>query len=207
MPALTGALPRRPSSGCHIWVSLPRTRRPTPSRARSPGIFERQKERRHYHSSCPALCRASTFRWAQHCHLSVDGRDIGVRSTPSFRRLCPAVTGKAQHTSSYSGTTRQRRTRNPDAGTTFVSGFRVRGLRPRPGMTADPAFRRTQACRPPQLLNFTPVIASRLPCQIFSLSAFGMSMPSMMRKVSRVYIVPFSGSNGQSEANTILSRS
>src|SRR5262245_19359923 len=36
-----------------------------------------------------------------------------------------------------------------------------------------------------QLLNFTPVIASRLPCQIFSLSAFGMSMPSMMRSVSR----------------------
>ena len=58
-----------------------------------------------------------------------------------------------------------------------------------------------------QLLNFTPVIASRLPCQIFSLSAFGMSMPSMMRSVSRVYIVPFSGSNGQSEAKTILSRS
>ena len=28
----------------------------------------------------------------------------------------------------------------------------------------------------PQALNFTPVIVSRLPCQIFSLSAFGMSM-------------------------------
>ncbi|MFZ0111059.1 MAG: hypothetical protein WAL01_16385, partial [Pseudolabrys sp.] len=28
--------------------------------------------------------------------------------------------------------------------------------------------------RPRQLLNLTPVIASRLPCQIFSLSAFGM---------------------------------
>jgi hypothetical protein len=58
-----------------------------------------------------------------------------------------------------------------------------------------------------QLLNVTPVMRSRLPCQTFSLSAFGMSMPSMMRSVSRVYIVPFSGSNGQSEANTILSRS
>ena len=61
--------------------------------------------------------------------------------------------------------------------------------------------------RADQLLNFTPVIASRLPCQIFSLSAFGISMPSMMRSVSRVYMVPFSGSNGQSEANTILSGS
>jgi hypothetical protein len=29
----------------------------------------------------------------------------------------------------------QRRTRNPDVGMMVVSGFRVRGLRPRPGMT------------------------------------------------------------------------
>src|SRR3974390_1872431 len=58
-----------------------------------------------------------------------------------------------------------------------------------------------------QAESFTWVIRSRLPCQIPSLSAFGMSMPSRMRSVSRVYIVPFSGSNGQSEANTILSRS
>src|SRR6185437_2747854 len=56
-----------------------------------------------------------------------------------------------------------------------------------------------------QLLNFTPVIASRLPCQIFSFSAFGRSIPSTIRSVSRVYCVPFSGSNGQSDANTILS--
>ena len=71
----------------------------------------------------------------------------------------------------------------------------------------SPAMTRLLDLVADQLLNVTPVMASRLPCQIFSLSAFGMSMPSMMRKVSRVYIVPFSGSNGQSEANTILSRS
>ena len=71
----------------------------------------------------------------------------------------------------------------------------------------SPAMTRLLDLVADQLLNVTPVMASRLPCQIFSLSAFGMSMPSMMRKVSRVYIVPFSGSNGQSEANTILSAS
>src|SRR5262249_9349903 len=68
-------------------------------------------------------------------------------------------------------------------------------------------YGRKKPSRDAQLLNFAPVIASRLLCQIFSLSAFDKSMPSRIRSVSRVYIVPFSGSNGQSDAKTILSRS
>src|SRR5262249_14709790 len=66
---------------------------------------------------------------------------------------------------------------------------------------------RDKPSRDAQLLNFAPVIASRLPCQIFSLSAFDKSMPSRIRSVSRVYIVPFSGSNVQSDPKPILSRS
>src|SRR3569832_1218238 len=53
--------------------------------------------------------------------------------------------------------------------------------------------------------SLVPVLRTRLPCQIASFSAFGRAMPSRMRSVSHVYYVHFSGSNGQSDANTTLS--
>jgi hypothetical protein len=168
MPALTGALPRRRSSGCPTWASLPRTRRPTPSRAPSPGISETLISVHRIQSSWPGLSRP--FRLGRQCRARPSGM-------PGTR---PGMTGKRDTSQ-------------------VIPGQPVSGSQPSAAPRDDNLL--------PQLLNFTPVIASRLPCQIFSLSAFGMSMPSMMRKVSRVYIVPFSGSNGQSEANTILSRS
>ena len=137
------------------------------------------------HPSCPALCRASTS--LRPCNK----QDVDGRNKSGHDKLrSPAMTLKriASH-SSCPAMTRQAN-----------SPLNMTGSSLSPGRAEDSSLH-------DQLLNFTPVIASRLPCQIFSLSAFGMSMPSMMRSVSRVYIVPFSGSNGQSEANTILSRS
>jgi hypothetical protein len=41
--------------------------------------------------SCPHLLRASTSCCSRHAK-DVDGRDIASEATPSFRRLCPAMT-------------------------------------------------------------------------------------------------------------------
>ena len=57
--------------------------------------------------------------------------------------------------------------------------------------------RRLQALRPINLIA--------LPWKIMARSAAGMSISSMQRIVSRIYMGPFSGSNGASEANTTCS--
>ncbi len=139
-------------------------------------------------TSCPALCRASTS-CSGATQQDVDGRN---KSGHDVARHCLSP----RHARLYAAHPRLSSAAiQQDVDGRNKSGHdNVRGM---PLVGEVPAHS----------LNFTPVIASRLPCQIFSLSAFGMSMPSRMRSVSRVYIVPFSGSNGQSEAKTILSRS
>jgi hypothetical protein len=53
--------------------------------------------------------------------------------------------------------------------------------------------------------SLRPVIFSRLPYIIALYFAFDRSRLSRIFRVSRMYYVPFSGSNGQSDANTIRS--
>jgi len=50
-----------------------------------------------------------------------------------------------------------------------------------------------------------PVIFSKFPWKIFSCISFARLSESSIRSVSRIYPVPFSGSNGQSEANNTFS--
>jgi len=57
-----------------------------------------------------------------------------VRSCGPLHRHARPWQRRARLFSCHSGAARKRRTRNPNAGTTLVYGFRVHGLRPRPGM-------------------------------------------------------------------------
>jgi hypothetical protein len=62
-----------------------------------------------------------------------------------FFGFAPPMTEESAAFQLSFGEGRQRRTRNPDAGTELVSGFRVRSLRPRPGMTAMQAYSKAQS--------------------------------------------------------------
>ncbi len=91
---------------------------------------------RHRRRHAAAAARKATSCRTRSPTARPSSASAGSPSVSSKAHYRPATLSRRRRSSScHSGTARKRRTRNPHAGKADVSGFRVRSLRSRPGMT------------------------------------------------------------------------